>query len=140
MKRTLAITICLVFLISGLIRLGVGGMMIGQAMDWWAFDGEASEALADTQRFISEQTTNIVGFTPVSYFAYISFMGLVISLGAIGQIWRKTWGLGLIGVYLLSHGWLFVNFWTINPKIYLLTLAALLAMALFWLNRSPSKD
>ncbi len=140
MKRKLAIVICCVLLASGLIRIGVGGMMIGQAAGWWALDGEAAESLADTQRFISEQKSNIVGFTPISYFAFILFMGLTISLGAIGQIWRKQWGLVLIGIYLLSHGSLFVNFMTVNPKIVLLGLATLLTVILVWANRPPKPD
>lgn len=138
MKRKLAIVICCLFLASGLIRICVGGIMIGQAAGWWALDGEAAEALADTQRFVNERTANIVGFTPISYFAFIVFMGLTISLGAIGQMWRKQWGLVLIGIYLLSHGALFVNFMTVNPKIALLGLAGLLTMFLWWANR-PSK-
>ena len=137
MKRKLAIVISLLFLVSGLIRIGVGGMMIGQATGWWTLDGEASQALKDTHRFISEQKINLVGFTPISYFAYILFMGLTISLGAIGQIWRKDWGLILICVYLLSHGWLFVNFMTVNPKIALLILATLLTVVLYWANLPP---
>jgi len=140
MKRKLAITICLLFLASGLIRIGVGGMMLGQAAGWWALEGEAAEALADTQRFISEKKSNIVGFTPISYFAFILFMGLTISLGAIGQIWRQQWGLVLISLYLLSHGSLFVNFMTVNPKIALLGLASLLTLILFWANRLPKLD
>lgn len=140
MKRTLAIAICCVFLVSGLIRIGVGGMMIGQAAGWWALDGEAAEALTDTRRFIGEQSSNIVGFTPISYFAFIIFMGVTISLGAIGQIRRRPWGLALIVVYLLSHGSLFVNFMTVNRKIAFLGLAALLTVILVWANRPPSLD
>ena len=75
MKRKLAIVICCVLLVSVLIRIGVGGMMIGQAAVWWTFDGEAAESLADTQRFLSEQKSNIVGFAPMAYFAFILFMG-----------------------------------------------------------------
>ena len=140
MKRKLAIAICLLFLASGLIRIGVGCLMIGQAAGWWALDGEAAEALADTQRFISEQKSNIIGLAPISYFAFILLMGLTISLGAVGQIWRKQWGLVLIGIYLLSHAWLFVNFMTVNPKIALLVLASLLTLILFWANRLPKLD
>jgi len=137
MKRKLAILICCVLLASGLIRIGVGGMMMGQTAGWWVVDGEATEALAKTQTFISDQTSNVVGFTPISYFAFILFMGLTISLGAIGQIWRKRWGMVLIGVYLLSHGALFVNFMTVNPKILYLGLATLLTVVLVWANRLP---
>ena len=129
--------ICLLFLGSGLLRIGVGGLLIGQALGWWVVEGEAAEALQDTQRFISEQPTNIAGFTPLAYFAYILLMGVTISLGAIGQLWRQRWGLVLIGIYLLAHGWLFINFMTINPKIALLVLASVLAGVLAWANRVP---
>ncbi|WP_109356155.1 hypothetical protein [Sphingorhabdus sp. EL138] len=140
MRRKLAILICLLFLASGLIRIGVGGMMIGQAAGWWSFDGEAVEALAETRLFIAGQEANLVGFTPISYFAFILFMGVTISLGAIGQIWRKQWGLVLIGIYLLSHGALFVNFMTVNPKIFLWGLSVLMTAILVWANRPPPPE
>ena len=140
MKRKLAIVICCLLLASGLIRIGVSGLMIGQTAGWWTMEGEAAGSLADTQRFISEQKSNIVGFTPISYFGFILFMGLTISLGAIGQLWRKQWGLVLIGIYLISHGALFVNFMTVNPKLAYLGLAILLTVILVWANRLPKSD
>lgn len=135
MKRKLAILICMGFLVSGLIRIGVGAMLIGQAAGWWALDGEAAAAVAETQTFIADRDTNLAGFTPLSYFAFILFMGVTISLGAIGQLWRKPWGLVLIGVYLISHAGLFVNFMTVNPKVALVGLALALAGVLGWANR-----
>ena len=140
MKRKLAITICLLFLLSGLVRIGVSLLMIGQTAGWWSFGGEATEALNDTQRFIAEHEANFVGFTPISYFAFILFMGVTISLGAIGQLWRKQWGLLLIGVYLLSHAMLFVNFWTVNPKLALLGLAMVMTGVLVWANRVDVRE
>ncbi|WP_417622062.1 hypothetical protein [Parasphingorhabdus sp.] len=137
MKRKLALFICLIFFVSGLIRIGVSLLMIGQASGWWSFDGEATVALADTQRFIATRETNIVGFTPLSYFGFIAFMGLTISLGAIGQLWRRRWGLVLIGLYLISHAALFANFWTVNPKIFLWLLTVAMAALLVWANREP---
>lgn len=134
MKRFVAIIICLVFLVSGLIRMGVSALMMGQAMDWWAFEGEAVEALAETRRFIADRDVNMVGFTPISYFAFIMFMGVTISLGAIGQLWRKNWGLILIGIYIVSHGLLFVNFMTVNPKVVLWGLSVVAALVLLWAN------
>jgi hypothetical protein len=135
MKRKLAILICMGFLVSGLIRIGVGAIMIGQAAGWWALDGEAAAAVAETQVFIAERGTNLVGLTPLSYFAFILFMGVTISLGALGQLWRKQWGLVLIGVYLISHAGLFVNFATVNPKVALAGLALALTGVLVWANR-----
>ncbi|WP_299195549.1 hypothetical protein [uncultured Erythrobacter sp.] len=140
MKRALAIAICLVFLVSGLIRIGAGILMIGQAEGWWIADGEAVEALADTRRFFAEAKVNLVGFSPTAYFGYILFMGLTISLGAIGQIWRKHWGLILIWVYVLSHGALFVNFWTVNPKIFVWAGSVMATLVLIWANRKPAED
>lgn len=140
MKRKLAIGVCLLFLASGLIRVGVSLLMIGQAAGWWAFGGEATEALSATQRFIAEQETNLVGFTPVAYFAYILFMGVTIALGAIGQLWRMHWGFVLITIYLFSHAALFVNFMTVNPKFALLALAIAAAMVLRWANQDESRN
>lgn len=140
MKRKLTILICLIFLASGLVRIGVGGMMMGQAAGWWAFPGEAAEALAETRRFIAEREANLVGFTPISYFAFILLMGLTVSAGALGQLWRRQWGLVLIGVYLLSHAALFVNFMTVNPKIFLWGLTVVMAGVLVWAGREPEAE
>jgi len=140
MKRKIAIGICVVLLASGIVRIGVSLLMIGQATGWWAFGGEATEALSDTQRFIAERDKNLVGFTPIAYFGFILFMGITISVGAIGQMWRKQWGLVLITVYLLSHAALFVNFMTINPNLALLALAIFATMVLRWANQEESRD
>lgn len=140
MKRKLAILICLIFLASGLIRIFVGGSMMGLEAGWWAPGGEFAEALADTHRFFGERTVNLVGFTPFTYFGYILFMGVTISLGAIGQLWRRQWGLILITIYLLSHGALFVNFMEINPKILLWALSVAVTAILVWANRETPAE
>ena len=135
MKRKIAIAICLVFLASGLARIGGSLLVIGNAQGWWAIGGEAVEALADTRRFLAEAETNLLGFTPLGYLGFIGLMGITISLGAIGQIMRKRWGMALICIYLLSHAALFVNFWTVNYKIAFLALAIILTVVLAWANR-----
>ena len=140
MKRKLVIVICFAFLASGLVRIGVGVLMIGQAAGWWAFGGEAAEALSDTQRFIAERDVNLVGFTPAAYFGFILFMGTTVSVGAVGQLWRKQWGLVLITIYLFSHAALFVNFMTVNPKLALLALAVVATMVLRWANQEESRS
>ena len=140
MKRKLAVLVCLIFLASGLIRIGVSALMIGEAEGWWSFGGEATEALADTQRFLAEREVNLVGFTALSYFAFIAFMGVTVSIGAIGQLWRRQWGLVLIGVYLISHAALFVNFMTVNPKVFLWGLTVVMAGVLVWANREPEGE
>lgn len=125
---------------TGLIRLGGSVVVIGELQSWSAFGGEAAEAVAEPSEFIAQARTNLVGFTGLSYFAFLLFMGDVVSLGAIGQFWRKNWGMALIGVYLGSHAFLFVNFMTINPKVGLLALAAVLAGILVWANEPDRSD
>ena len=138
MKRKLALAICGVFLVTGLIRVGVGTIVISQLTGWWQLGGEAALAVAETRQFIGDASTNLVGFTPFSYFAFLLFMGAIVSAGAIGQMWRKSWGLAMIGTYLCCHAFLFLNFMTINPKIGLLALALLLALILAWANKDSA--
>lgn len=121
---------------AGLIRLVVSAVVISQLNGWWQFGGEAAVAVADTQRFIGDSKINLAGFTPLSYFAFLMLMGAILSAGAIGQVWRKTWGLVLIGLYLCCHAFLFANFMTINPKAGLLGIAMVLALILAWANRT----
>lgn len=139
MKRTLAMVIIGIFLVTGLIRVGVTAIVISQLMGWWQLGGEAAVAVTETQRFIGDAQTNLVGFTSLSYFLFLSFMGAIVSAGAIGQIWRKRWGLVLIALYLFCHAFLFLNFMTINPKIGLLLIALLLALILWWTNKAVER-
>lgn len=138
MKRILALLICVIFLVTGLIRVAVSAVVIGELTGWSQFGGEAALAVADTQRFIAEAQVNLASFTPLTYFVFLMFMGLVVSAGAIGQVWRKNWGLALIGLYVCCHAFLFVNFMTINPKAALLGIALVLALVLAWAN-TPAK-
>lgn len=138
MKRKLTIAICTIFLATGLIRLGVGAIVISQLTGWWQLGGEAAVAVAETQSFIADANVNLLGFTPLTYFAFLLLMGAIVSVGAIGQLWRKSWGLALIGLYVCCHALLFVNFMTVNPKIGLLGIALALALVLFWANRGDA--
>ncbi|MBV7259307.1 hypothetical protein [Erythrobacter crassostreae] len=138
MKRKLAIAISGIFLVTGLIRVGVGAIVISESTGWWQLGGEAALAVAETQQFIGDASTNLVGFTPFSYFVFLLFMGAIVSVGAIAQMRRKSWGLALIGTYLCCHAFLFLNFMTINPKIGLLALASLLALILAWANKDSA--
>lgn len=128
-------SICAIFLVTGLIRIGVSAIVISQLTDWWQLGGEAAAAVTETQRFIANANANLAGFSPLSYFAFLLFMGAIVSAGAIGQFWRKDWGLFLIGLYLCCHAFLFLNFMAINPKIGLLGIAFLLALILAWANK-----
>lgn len=140
MKRVVAVTICTVFLVSGLIRIGVGGLMMGQTAGFWSIGGEASQALVEVEAFIAERDVNLVGFTSMAYFGFILLMGVLIALGSFAQFWRKTWGFSLICLYLACHAFLFLNFMTINPKLLLLALASILTWVLWWANYSDVSE
>jgi hypothetical protein len=114
--------------------------MIGEAAGYWSFGGEASQALVEVERFIAERNVNLVGFTPETYFGFILFMGVVIGLGAVGQLWRKSWGLSLICLYLSCHTFLFINFMTVNPKLLWLILASALTGVLWWANQRDQSE
>lgn len=135
MERFLAIGLCLVLLAIGLLRSGVGVIVLGEALGWWTMGGEAPLAVAETGEFIQAAPANLIGFSVTGYFAFLLGMGLALSLGAAAQIWRRGWGMGLIIAYLAAHAFLFVNFMTINPKVGFLAAVALLAGLLAWANK-----
>ena len=134
--RSVAILICIGFLAFGLIRIGVGGALLGQEIGWWSQGGEMAEALAETRQFLADKSPQaLIPLSPAAYFAVIIFMGMSLSLGA-GLYWlKRRGGLSLIALYLATHGWLFVNFQTINPKIAVLAVGVALWLVLLWARK-----
>lgn len=135
MARIVAGIICLLAFSFGLVRLGVGLLLTAQVaglIDFAAF----SEPVADIQRFMAEKNVQaIIPLSPISYLAIIVFMGVSLTLGSVGA-WRKqSWGYGLLALYLLTHSGLFVNFQTINYKIYILLAGIVLFVVLLIANR-----
>ena len=129
------VAIALGFLAFGLIRLGVGTAMMGQVSGLW-FVSELSEGVDDVVAFLAKTEGNrIIAFSAFGYFAYIAAMGLTKIAGAAGSLMSQGWGPKLLAVYLAMHGALFLNFLTVNPKIFLFLggIAALVAMV--WLQR-----
>jgi hypothetical protein len=134
--RVVAILICLGLLAFGLIRIGVGGALIGQELGWWSQGGEMAEALAETRHFLAEKSPQaLIPMSPAAYFGVIIFMGVSLSLGAGLCLMNRRGGLSLIALYLATHGWLFVNFQTINPKIAVLGLGIAMWLVLLWVRR-----
>lgn len=118
--RALALLACIGFLLFGLVRVVVGGAMLAQVFGYVDFP-EFAEAIVDTAEFLAMNAErSIIAFSVPAYFGYIVAMGLVLFTGAIGALRRKPWGVKLIGLYLAMHAALFVNYLTINPKIWLL--------------------
>ena len=133
--KFLAALICVIAFAFGVIRMGVGMVLMTQAVgmiDVAAF----SEPIMDIQRFIQEKNGQaIIPLNTVSYLTIIAFMGLCLVVGAIGSWRRRIWGYGALSVYLLAHGSLFVNFQTINPKINILIAGIGMLIILAIVNR-----
>lgn len=127
--------ICLLAFVFGLIRIGVSGLLMLQvlgAYDIAAFSGP----IAEIQHFLSaENARALVPLAPLAYLAIIALMGLCLVSGALLSWRRRILGYVLLSTYLLAHAGLFVNFQTINPKIYILVGGVILLGVLLVSNR-----
>ena len=137
MRKPLHILISLLFLGYGLIRLGVGSALLGQEMgliDFHVFQ----EPVADIDDFLARSSSKqILPVSVAGYVSYIALMGLVLSIGAIGTLRGRSYGLKLIGTFLVMYALLFVNFQTINPKVVHLAVCAALFWVLLWTRKRP---
>ncbi len=133
--RIMAAIICFIALAFGLIRIGVGSVLMAQAagaINIAAF----GEPITEIQQFLLEKNSQaFIPLTPTSYLAIIAFMGLCLVLGAIGAWRQKAIGYGFLVFYLLTHAGLFFNFQTINPKINILIGGIGLLIILIFANK-----
>ena len=67
------------------------------------------------------------------YFGYLLAMGVLLSARAGGVIARAQWGFKTLGVYMVMHAALFVNFQEINPKLLVLILQIIMLFTLYYL-------
>lgn len=134
-RRALAALIELAFLAFGLIRIGVSMLVIAQGRGL-VEDDELREATVDIAEFLSEHEARaLVPFTSEGYLGYIAAMGVALVVGAV-QSWRGSrWGTRLLGLYLVMHGALFVNFRVVNRKVAFLAIGVALLFALTRLKR-----
>ena len=137
MFRIIAIVIGVVFLAYGLLRIGVGSAMLGHELGIFHIDA-LQEPIKEVGEFLQEKADKdkqLIPFTVAGYVGYIALMGLTLSIGAIGSLINKRFGLPLIATFLLLYAALFVNFQTINPKIVHLAVALVLFLLLLWIKR-----
>ena len=139
MKRYIRILISLSFLGYGLIRIGVGGALLGQEtglLDFQAF----REPIEDISGFLAKSSEKqIVPVSVAGYVGYIAIMGLVLSTGAIGSLSDKKYGLNFIGAFIVMYALLFVNFQTINPKALHLAVCVVLFSVLLWIKHKHGR-
>lgn len=123
----------------GLIRIGVGGALLAQSLDLIHF-APLADALSEVNGFIDARASKqLLPFSAPGYFAYIMLMGVLLAAGAAGVMRYKIWGFTLLGVYLLLHAALFINYQEINPKLITLAVQILMFMVLVYL-RPPKKN
>lgn len=139
MRKYIEHFIAIVFLGYGLIRLGVGSVLLGQEIG--LFDFSVFHApLMDIGKFMEKSNESQILLVSVAgYVGYIALMGLVLSIGAWRALRNLPFGLALIGAFLVMYALLFVNFQTINPKALHLAVCVVLFSVLVWLKGARNR-
>jgi hypothetical protein len=136
MRKYIRILISLALLGYGLIRVGVGSLLLGQEiglLDFQAFH----DPIKDIGNFLTKSTDKqIIPVSVAGYVSYIALMGVVLSIGGIRSLREQSLGLSFIGAFLVMYAMLFVNFQTINPKAIHLAVCTVLFGVLLWLRRT----
>ena len=134
MRKIIGLAIALLLLGYGLVRIGVGGALLAQSLGLVNFT-DLADAISEVSLFIGARANKqIFPFSVSAYFAYILAMGAVLATGSIGAIARRRWGYTLLGIYLVMHAALFVNFKEINPKLIGLVVTGVMLFALYYLR------
>jgi hypothetical protein len=134
MRKYVRVVISLALLGYGLIRIGVGSLLLGQEIGLLHIQALV-EPLRDVGSFLTKATDKrIIPVSVAGYVIYIALMGVVLSIGAIRSLRDQSFGLYFIGAFLLMYALLFVNFQTINPKALHLAVCAVLFGVLLWLK------
>lgn len=140
MERVTGLVLTLLLLGYGLVRIGVGGSLLAQELAWINFP-ELADALADMKVFFDARADRqLLPFRMMAYNGYILGMGLVLTAGAVGVMYYRRWGFIVLGVYLMMHAALFVNYqeFSLNKKVLGLALQCLILIVLCYL-RPPRK-
>lgn len=129
--------IALLFLGYGLIRVGVGMVLLAQVTGTIDI-ADLAEVHLEVQTFMAERAgRQLLPLAPQGYFAYILIMGFFLSVGAIGALIRKKWSYTILGLYIVLHAALFVNFLEVNPKLIFIPVQVLLLVALIYWRPLP---
>lgn len=134
MWRIVGLAIVALLFGYGLIRIGVGSLLLAQSLDFIRVT-DLADAIAEVKRFTEARADKeLVSFSVSGYFVYIMVMGLLLAAGAAGVFCYQGWGFILLGLYLAMHAALFVNYQEINPKLFVLALQGLMLVVLIYLR------
>ncbi len=136
MEKKIGIVIGVTLLLYGLLRIGVGSLLLSQHLGW--LDVQAlQDANSDVGTFLAKSADQqFIAVSVPAYLGYIAMMGLVLSAGAVRTLRDKSFGLRLMALFLLMYTVLFVNFQTVNPKVIHLAVCAMLFAVLCWFKRT----
>lgn len=134
MWRIVGLVILTLLFGYGLVRMGVGSLLLAQSLDF-IYVTDLADAIAEVKRFTEARADKeLVSFSVSGYSVYIMVMGLLLAAGAAGVFCYKRWGFVLLGLYLAMHAALFVNYQEINPKLFVLALQGLMLVVLIYLR------
>ncbi len=136
MRHKIGLILTLALLGYGLIRIGVGGLLLAQHLAWINVP-ELADALADMKVFFDARADRqLLPFNMAVYNGYIFAMGLVLTAGAAGVMCYQRRGFILLAVYLMMHAALFVNYqeFNFNKKLFGLALQCVILLALVYLR------
>lgn len=134
MWRIVGLVILTLLFGYGLVRMGVGSLLLAQSLDF-IYVTDLADAIAEVKRFTEARADKeLVSFSVAGYSVYIMLMGLLLAAGAAGVFCYKRWGFILLGLYLAMHAALFVNYQEINPKLFVLALQGLMLVVLIYLR------
>lgn len=124
--KYIRIVVALLFFGYGLVRVGVGSLLLGQTIGLIDFP-VFHQPLTDIGNFLAKSVDKqIIPFSVAGYVSYIALMGLVLLIGAVRTLKNLALGLTFIAVFIVMYALLFLNFQTINPKIIHLVVCMIL--------------
>lgn len=127
----------LAFFVYGAFRIGVSSLLILQIQEFLSYP-ELQAALVEIDNFITlHQTQMIIPVSSFGYLCYLWLMAALLIVGAFGLVARRQFGQTSLYIFLTLYTALFVNFQTINPKVFHLVVCALLVVLYRYCVKKP---
>ena len=137
-KKYLLFTIASVFLIYGLIRLGVSSLLLLQLNDVLQI-AALEEGLNEVAVFMAKtQDKALLPISSVGYLSYLFVMAVLLVVGALAMYLERDLSRYCLVVFLVGYVALFVNFQTVNPKVIHLIICSVLFGVSHWCMVSRS--
>ncbi|MFC6197585.1 hypothetical protein [Ponticaulis profundi] len=136
MLMIVRVILSLGLLVYGALRLfgTVMFLLIGAGLLQSADFESGRQLLSDALPDMNESA--IIPFSPLAYTLFSGAMGLAMTLGALGALFKRIWGVWLLALYNALFLAMFVNFGIVNAKMVHLGVTILLTFILYLLVRA----